>query len=110
MNIEDIQFEKSETLERFLLDWGRVLCESTRGANSVNDLTAIRSAVTEFSVLASAYSESTNGFREDLGVNLGEAVDLKLNMIKNQKENKEWEFYLRDTEAALGELENERKL
>lgn len=106
MHVEDIRFQKSTAIERLLIDWGYALCAAVKSANNVDDLAAIRSVVTEFSVLASTYSESIEGFQEDLGVSLGEAVDFKRDAIARRTGSNEWGQYLIDTEESLKILSN----
>ena len=101
MNVEDIRFQKSKAIESLLIDWGYALCAAVSSADNVDDLIAVRSIVTEFSVLASTYSESIEGFQEDLGVSLGEAVDFKREAVAKKTGSKEWEQYLIDTESSL---------
>lgn len=104
MEIEAIKFEKSKVLEQFLIDWGYELCKAVRVASSDPDLCALRSVAIEYSVMASTYSESTGSLREDLGTSLVEAVDFKIDMIKQHTNSHEWEHYLEDTEEGLKAL------
>ena len=104
MNIEDMRFQKSKTIEVLLIDWGFSLCAAVNSVDNVDDLSVLRSVITEYSLLASAYSESTEGFQEDLGVSLGEAAELKLDAILKNTGSKEWVHYLLDTEEVLKKL------
>lgn len=104
MDYEDVVFQKSKVIEDFLLNWGLELCKAIKSAETNEELLVLRNVVTEFAVLASAYSESINGFREDLGVSLGEAIEFKRQAILNETHSKEWEQYLKDDEETLNGL------
>ncbi len=107
-NVEEIKFEKSNVLESLLISLGDALCQSVDEASTPSELLGINILAIEFSALVSAYSETTDGFREDLGASLVEAIQFKYDFLTKQLYPNEWQHYLADVKQSLSSLDAQK--
>lgn len=110
MNIETFTYKQSDALEAFLVAYGYTLCDAVKGASRADELDTLNEFIVEYGALASAYSISVKGFREDLGVGLNEAALMKRKAITERTHNKEWRHFYEETLAALDMLQKSLKM
>jgi hypothetical protein len=105
IDIECIDFQQSDLLEKLILNFGDMLHESLIAAQRPDEIETLIELTVEFSVLASTYGEQTDRIPEDLGVSLNEAAHLKLTMVKKHATSSEWAYYAQQTKDMLNELQ-----